>query len=168
MVKKSDKITQKTKIISIKNNRLHIYKRANSSFFQGRMYLNETQTVKSSGTDNLVKAKKILGDWFDEQHFKVKHNISIKNTKVKDAVDKFLIWNDETNSINSITKKGYKDQFNVIKQYKNLMNQNLNLVTSKELVRFCVVQLWLEILLLYQSFLIGVYQRDYLKKNIEV
>ena len=136
MVKKSDKITQRNNIISIKNNRLHIYKRSGSSFWQGRMFLDGGQTVKSSGVSNLIQSKKILGDWFDEQHFKVKHNISIKNTKVKDAVDKFLIWNDETNSIGSITKKGYRDQFNVIKKFKHLMNQNLNLVTSKDIEMF--------------------------------
>ena len=132
----SDKITHKNKIISIKNNRLHIYKRSGSNFWQGRMFLNDTQIVKSSGTISLANAKKVLGDWYDEQHFKVKHNISIKNSKVKDAVDKFLIWNDMTTSIGSVTKKGYKDQFNLIKQYKNLMNQNLNLVTSKDIEGF--------------------------------
>ena len=132
----SDKITHKNKIISIKNNRLHIYKRSGSNFWQGRMFLNDTQIVKSSGTISLANAKKVLGVWYDDNHFKVKHNISIKNSKVKDAVDKFLIWNDMTTSIGSVTKKGYKDQFNLIKQYKNLMNQNLNLVTSKDIEGF--------------------------------
>ena len=103
----SDKIKKKNKIISIKNNRLHIYKRKGSNFWQGRMFLNDTQIVKSSGTISIANAKKVLGDWYDEQHFKVKHNISIKNSKVKDAVDKFLIWNDMTTSIGSVTKKGY-------------------------------------------------------------
>ena len=138
MKKISDKITQKNKIISIKNNRLHIYKRKGSNFWQGRMFLNDTQTVKSSGKNKIAEAKKFLGDWYDEQHFKVKHNISIKNSKVKDAVDKFLIWNDETNSIGAVTKKGYRDQFNVIKKFKHLMNQNLNLVTSKDIELFIV------------------------------
>tara|TARA_B110000858_G_scaffold109470_1_gene125129 strand:- start:810 stop:2069 length:1260 start_codon:yes stop_codon:yes gene_type:complete len=133
---KSDKITGRNKIISIKDNRLHIYKRTNSNFFQGRMFLNGNQIVKSSGTSNIIVAKKTLGKWFEEQHFKVKHNISIRNTKVKDAVDRFLIWNDETNSITKTTRKGYKDQFSVIKKFKILMNQNLNLVTSKEIELF--------------------------------
>ena len=133
---KSDKISGRTTIVSIKDNRLHIYKRTNSNFFQGRMFLNGNQIVRTSGTSNIIVAKKTLGKWFDEQHFKVKHNISIRNTKVKDAVDRFLIWNDETNSITKITRKGYKDQFNVIKKFKVLMNQNLNLVTSKEIELF--------------------------------
>ena len=133
---KSDKITGRNKIISIKDNRLHIYKRTNSTFFQGRMFLNGNQIVKSSGTSNIIVAKKTLGKWFEEQHFKVKHNISIRNTKVKDAVDRFLIWNDETNSITKTTRKVYRDQFNVIKKFKVLMNQNLNLVTSKEIELF--------------------------------
>ena len=136
MKMKSDKHTGRTTIVSIKDNRLHIYKRTNSNFFQGRMFLNGNQIVKSSGTSNIIVAKNTLGKWFEEQHFKVKHNISIRNTKVKDAVDRFLIWNDETNSITKTTKKGYRDQFNLIKKFKVLMNQNLNLVTSKEIELF--------------------------------
>ena len=136
MKMKSDKISGRTTIVSIKDNRLHIYKRTNSNFFQGRMFLNGNQIVRTSGTSNIILAKKTLGKWFDEQHFKVKHNISIRNTKVKDAVDRFLIWNDETNSITKTTKKGYRDQFNLIKKFKVLMNQNLNLVTSKEIELF--------------------------------
>ena len=136
MKMKSDKISGRTTIVSIKDNRLHIYKRTNSNFFQGRMFLNGNQIVKSSGTSNIIVAKNTLGKWFEEQHFKVKHNISIRNTKVKDAVDRFLIWNDETNSITKTTKKGYRDQFNLIKKFKVLMNQNLNLVTSKDIEGF--------------------------------
>ena len=86
---KSDKITGRNKIISIKDNRLHIYKRTNSNFFQGRMFLDGSQSVRSSGTANITLAKKELGKWFDEQHFKVKHNISIKNTKVKLGIAEF-------------------------------------------------------------------------------
>ena len=136
MKMKSDKISGRTTIVSIKDNRLHIYKRTNSNFFQGRMFLNGNQIVRTSGTSNIIVAKNTLGKWFEEQHFKVKHNISIRNTKVKDAVDRFLIWNDETNSITKTTKKGYRDQFNLIKKFKVLMNQNLNLVTSKEIELF--------------------------------
>ena len=52
----SDKITQKNKIISIKNNRLHIYKRKGSNFWQGRMFLNDTQIVKSSGKNKIAES----------------------------------------------------------------------------------------------------------------
>jgi len=132
----SDKLVEKNKIVSIKDNRLHIYKRANSSFWQGRTFIDGGQIVKSSGTAKLNDAKKTLADWFDEQHFKVKHGISIKNTLVKDAVEKFLIWNDETSSIATKTKRGYKDQFNIIKKYKVLMDKKLSLIVIKDLEHF--------------------------------
>ena len=72
------------KIYDLKDGKLHIHKRADgrSDFYVGRTFVNGKQIQQSSKTSNLVKAKKILSDWYDELKFQKKYNILFHDSTV--------------------------------------------------------------------------------------
>ena len=127
-----------SKIHDIKDGKLHIHKRADgrSDFYVGRTFVNGKQIQQSSKTTNLVKAKKILSDWYDELKFQKKYNILFHDSTVKVSIIEFLKWNDTTTSIGRVTRKGYRDHFNLIMKFKDLMSLKMNAVRETDIEKF--------------------------------
>jgi len=126
------------KIYDLKDGKLHIHKRSDgrSNFWYGRTFVNGNQIQQSSKTKDLVKAKKILSDWFDELKFQKKYNILFHDSSVRDSILEFLKWNDTTTSIGKVTKKGYRDHFNLIMKFKDLMTLKMNAVKTTDIEKF--------------------------------
>ncbi len=126
------------KIYDLKDGKLHIHKRADgrSDFYVGRTFVNGKQIQQSSKTSNLVKAKKILSDWYDELKFQKKYNILFHDSTVKVSILEFIKWNNNTTSIGKVTKKGYRDHFNLIMKFKDLMSLKMNAVKETDIEKF--------------------------------
>ena len=126
------------KIYDLKDGKLHIHKRADgrSDFYVGRTFVNGKQIQQSSKTTNLVKAKKILSDWYDELKFQKKYNILFHDSTVKVSILEFIKWNNNTTSIGKVTKKGYRDHFNLIMKFKDLMSLKMNAVKETDIEKF--------------------------------
>ena len=127
-----------SKIHDLKDGKLHIHKRSDgrSNYWVGRTFVNGNQIQQSSKTTDLVKAKKILSDWFDELKFQKKYNILFHDSSVRDSILEFLKWNDTTTSINKVTKKGYRDHCNMIMKFKDLMTLKMNAVKTTDIEKF--------------------------------
>ena len=109
------------KIHKLKNGKLHIYIRTDkyngklkSNKFVGRTYIQGRQTIKTSGTSNLKKAKVVLSKWFEELKFKDKHKIQIHTNSIKDLWERFLSETDKLTNIEKRTKTWYKERWNYI------------------------------------------------------
>ena len=128
------------KILHLKDNNLHIQKRldARSNFWIGRTYLNGKQLQKSSGETDQKKAIVILEKWYDELKFKSKYNLLVHDSSVKDNVLEFLKWNDTTTTIGKVTKQGYKNNFKLILQNKELMSMKINSVRSTDIEKWII------------------------------
>ena len=128
------------KIYDLKDGKLHIHKRADgrSDFYVGRTFVNGKQIQQSSKTSNLVKAKKILSDWYDELKFQKKYNILFHDSTVKVSILEFIKWNNNTTSIGKVTKKGYRDHCNMIMKYKDLMTLKMNQVRETDVEKFII------------------------------
>ena len=132
-----------SKIHTFKDGKLHIYVRTDkykgklkSDNFVGRTYITQhgkgKQLIKSSGTNKLNKAKQVLFKWFDELQFKKKHNIKISQSLVKDLYQQFLNDVDNDSSIEGITKKGYKDRWNLISRCKTFLNLKVETMEAND------------------------------------
>ena len=126
------------KILHLKEGNLHIHKRADarSDYWVGRTYLNGKQLQKSSGETDQKKAIVILEKWYEELKFKSKYNLLVHDSSVKDNVLEFLKWNDTTTTIGKVTKQGYKNNFKLILQNKELMSMKINSVRSTDIEKW--------------------------------
>ena len=122
-----------SKIHKLKNGKLHIYIRTDkyngklkSNKFVCRTYIQGKQTVKTSGTSNLNKAKVILGKWFEELKFKDKHDIQIHQNSIRDLYNRFLSETDKLTNIEKRTKTWYKERWNYISKCKDFMKLKAN------------------------------------------
>lgn len=131
------------KIHTFKDGKLHIYVRTDkyknklkSNNYVGRTYITQDgkgrQLIKSSGFKNLNKAKQFLFKWFERQHFKLEHNIQISQSMVKDLYQQFLNDVDNDSSIEGITKKGYKDRWNLISKCKTFLNLKVETMEAND------------------------------------
>ena len=117
------------KVHHFKDNKLHIYIRTDkyngkikSDNWVGRTYIQGKQKIVSSKTKNFKKAKDYLFKWYDDLQFQKKHNIQIHTSSVKDLYQQFLTSKDKSTDIEGLTKKWYKDRWNMIEKCKEFMN----------------------------------------------
>jgi integrase len=127
-----------TTIHNIRNNKLHIHKRRDgkSDNWIGRTYISGKQIQESSRTSKLSDAKRILGKWYDELVVKNKYGLVIHDNNVQDSIVEFMKYNEKTTSIGLVTKKGYRDHFNMIVQFKDLMKLKMNAVKETDIESF--------------------------------
>jgi len=117
------------KVHHFKDNKLHIYIRTDkyngkikSDNWVGRTFIQGKQKIVSSKTKNFKKAKDYLFKWYDDLQFQKKHNIQIHTSSVKDLYQQFLTSKDKSTDIEGLTKKWYKDRWNMIEKCKEFMN----------------------------------------------
>ena len=129
--------------VNLKQNKLRIgirsdkYKKTNklrSQNYSGVTYISGREKMVSSGTSIKKKAIKILSKWFDELHFKKKHNIGIHETSFKDCLKEWYKFLEKDHSIRGTTKKFYKSRFDYgIKRCTALMNAKVSSITVQDI-----------------------------------
>ena len=124
-----------------KKGKLHIYVRNNkdskgrlkSKFYVGRTYIQGKSTVKSSGTANKKEAVKVLEKWYDRLQFQKDEGIQIHTKTFSECLKQFEKSLDGDISRTSITLKGIRQKFNIIKQCKGLMKLDVNKVNIENI-----------------------------------